>query len=424
MVIVKKKSLKGEITVPGDKSIAHRAVMIGALAKGTTTINNFLMSEDCLSTIDCFRKMHVGIEILQDNRLRVQGNGLYSLKQPLAPLNTGRSGTALRLILGLASAQPFNTIITRDEVAQRRPVGKVVRPLRKMGANITGREDGNLCPLAVSPSNLIGITCETIPPEAYIKSPLLIAGLYAEGVTTVVEEIKSHDHTELMLNYFGANVQIDGLRVTSSPVENLYANDVEIPGDFSLAAYFITAGLLVPDADITIKNVGVNPTRIGLLDVYKKMGGKIEIQNLRTVSNEQVADIRVKSSSLKATVIDGDTILKLLDEIPVLVVAATMAKGTTEIKDLRGFKIRESGRLKNVVEELCKMGASITETSDGLVIEGGKLLKGTVVEGNNDAMVAMTLAVAGLVAEGETIVRKAQILDTAFVEFLPELNKL
>jgi len=424
VLIEQKKSLKGEITVPGDKSISHRAVMFGALAKGTTEIDNFLMSEDCLSSIDCLRKMQIKVEILPDSKVKVHGKGPHGLKPPASVLNTGKSGTTIRLLLGILAGQPFGSTITRDDSSQKKPVGKVVVPLRMMGANITGKDDGNLCPLAISPSNLNGITYELSMQDTHIKSPILIAGLYANGETTVIEAVKSRNHSELMLNYFGADIRVDGLKAASRRTDNLQARHVEIPGDISKASYFITAGLLVPNSDITIKNVGINPTRAGIIDVYKSMGAKIEILNERTVSNEKVADIRVTSSSLKAVTVEGEMIPTLIDEIPVLAAAAVTAEGTTVIKGLSGFKIKESNRIKALAMELSKMGAVVRETEDGMSIEGRPALRGTIVESYNDFSIAMAMAVAGLTAAGETMIRKSQVVEAVFPEFLPMLKKL
>lgn len=424
MLIEQRNSLRGEISVPGDKSISHRAIMFGSLAMGTSEISNFSMNEDCLSTIDCFRKMQVGIEILPSNKVRVNGRGLYGLKSPSSPLNAGRSGTTIRLILGVLAGQPFNSTVNRDDSAQKKPVGKVVKSLRQMGANINGRDDGNLCPITVIPSKLKGNTFELSVSDAPIKSSLLIAGLYAESETTVYEPVKSRDHSELMLNYFGADLKINGLKVTTHKIENLYAQSIEIPGDISLAAFFITAGLLVPNADIVIKNVGINPTRTGILDIYKSMGAKIEILNERVVSNEKVADLKVTSSSLQAITLCGDMILRAIDELPIIIVAAAMAKGTTVIKDLSSFKLKELSRVKGLIAELAKMGASIQLTEDSITVEGGKPLRGTIVESSGDRTIAMSLAVAGLIADGETMVRKAQVVDISFPEFFNILNSL
>ena len=424
VLIEQRNSLKGEVTIPGDRSISQRAIMFGALAKGTTEINNFLLGEDCMSTIDCFRRMQISIEILPDSKVRVQGKGLYGLKAPTSVLNTGKSGTAIRLLLGVLCGQPFTTNVIRDEASMKKPVGKVVHPLRQMNANITGREDGTLCPLTVSPSNLRGITYELSQMDTQIKSPILIAGLYASGETTIKESIKSRDHSELMLNYFGADIRVDGRKVSSHMVENLYAQNIVVPGDISIAAYFITAGLLVPNSDITIRNVGVNPTRTGILDVYRMMGAKIEVSNERVVNNEKVADIHVISSNLSAIKIDGSMIPRLIDELPVITVASVFAKGTTEITGLSGFKVKESNKLKSIVLELTKMGARLHETEDGIIIEGGRQLKGTVVESYGNSSLAMSLSVAGLVAEGETMIRKTQIVDIAFPGYFQIFNKL
>ena len=424
MLIEQRERLRGEIRVPGDKSISHRAVLLGALAKGTTEIDNFLLGEDCISTIDCFRKMQIGIEILPDNKIKVQGKGLYSLKAPSSPLNTGKSGTAIRLLLGVLSGQPFTSAVVRDESAMKKPVGKVVSHLRQMGANITGKDDGNLCPLSVSSSKLHGAAFDLPANDTLIKSPLIIAGLYAEGETSVTEQIKSRDHTELMLSSFGANIGVSGLKVTSRAVENLYAQHITIPGDISIAAYYITAGLLVPNSEIVIRGVGINPTRTGILDVYQLMGAKIEILEERLINNEKIADIRVSSSALNAVKIKDDLVPRLLDELPVILVAAAFAKGTTEITGLGDYKIKQSGKIKSLSLELAKMGARIRETEDGISIEGGKLLRGTVVESYNNSSIAMALSVAGIAAEGETMIRKSQVVDAAFPGYFQLLNKL
>lgn len=424
MLIESRNALKGEITVPGDKSISHRAIVTGVLARGTTEIDNFLLGEDCISTIDCFRKMQVGIEIMQNNKVRVQGRGMYGLKAPTTTLNAGRSGTAIRLLLGVLCSQPFTSTVIRNDSAMRRPVGKVVSYLKQMGANIFGKEDGNLCPLTITSSNMKGISCDLSVFETHIKSPLLLAGLYAEGETLVKEAAKSRNHTELMLNYFGADIITDGLYVKSHPVENLYAQHVSIPGDISMAAYFITAALLAPKSDILIKNVGVNTTRTGILNVYKAMGAKIDLLNQQTISNETVADIHVVASPLSCTTIDKKLIPSLIDELPVIIVAASFAKGTTEITGLSGFKVKESGKIKALALELSKMGAKVSENEDGVVIEGRETLKGTVVESNNNHSLAMALSIAGLVAQGETMIRKTQAVDIVYPSFFQTLNML
>ncbi len=424
MLIEQRTSLRGEILVPGDKSISHRSIIFSSLSKGTTEIDGFSMGEDCINTIECFRKMQIVIEILSNNKIKVHGKGLHGLTPPTSVINSGRAGTTFRLLMGALVGQSSASLITRNDSVLKKSLGEVVKPLRQMGANIIGRDDGNLPPYKIYPSNLKGITYETALHNTFVKSPILIAGLYADGYTTVIEPIKSRDHSELILNYFGADIRVDGLKVISHRIAELYSQHVIIPGDISIASYFITAGLLVPNSDITIRNVGVNPTRTGILDIYKKMGAKIEILNERTLSNEQVADIHVVTSSLSSITIEGEIIPRLIDEIPMIVVAAAFAKGTTVIKDLKGFKIKESSRLKTLVFELSKMGASLHETEDGLIIEGGKSLRGTIIDSHGDYSLVMATSLAGLVAEGETMIRKSQIVDVVFPEFLTTLNKL
>ncbi len=423
MLIEGRSALRGEISVPSDKSISHRAVVAGALAGGTTEIDNFLLSEDCINTIECFRKMQVGVEILS-NKIRVHGRGLYGLKTPAAVLNAGRSGTAIRLLLGVLSAQQFSSNVTRNEDVIKKPVGKVVSCLQQMGANISGKDEGNLCPLAISPSRLRGSSFDMSALETHIKSPLLFASLYADGKTIITEAVQSRDHTERMLNYFGADIKTNGLKLISHPVENLYARHVSIPGDISLASYFITAGLLVPKSDIIIKDVGVNPTRTQFINVYRSMGARIEFINERTINNEPIADIRVVSSPLKGTNIDGQLVPCLVDELIVMIVAAAFAAGRTEISGLSGIKIKETGKVREIVMELSKMGARLSETEDGLVIEGRESLRATVVESRNNYSLAMALSVAGLAAQGETMIRKTQAVDIAYPEFFSTLNKL
>lgn len=424
MVIEQKNSVRGEISVPGDKSISHRAIMAGALAQGITEIEGFLLSEDCLATIECFRKLQVGIEILPNNRIKVYGRGLHGLKQYGQPLNTGNSGTTIRLMLGILAGQKFNSILTGDDRAHKRPMGRVVKPLRTMGANIVGKEDGNYVPFLINTSRLNGITLDLPNSGSQLKSTLFFASLFAEGETVITERIKSRDHTELMLGNFGANIIINGNTVKSTAIGELYPQSIWVPGDFSFAAYFIAAGLIVPNSEIVVKNVGVNPTRLGIFDVLKKMGANIEITNVRTVNNELVGDICAKSSELQGITIESDEVARMIDEIPIMAVIATMASGTTVIKEAPEVLQKETNRVKAISLELAKMGARITEDPDGVIIEGRKPLKGTVVESYNDERIAMALAIAGLVAEGETMLRKAQCIDVAFPEFLDMLYKL
>ncbi len=424
MLIEQRSSLKGEIYVPGDRSISQRAIMFGSIAEGDTEIDGILLGEDCLNTIECFRKMHIGIDIVSNNKVIVHGKGLHGLTSPSSILNTGKSGTTIRLLVGILAGQKFSSIVTRSESSIKKPVHKFVVPLQMMGADIKGKEDDTFCPLTIAPSELHGITHELSPYDMYVKSPLILAGLYAEGETHVIESVNSRDHTELLLKCFGADIKVNGLNITSRKVDNLIAQHISVPGDISIASYFMTAGLIIPNSDLTIKNVGINPTRTGIIDVYKKMGAKIEITNKRVVNNEKVADIRVSTSALKAITIDKSMIPSMLDEIPIIAIAAATAKGTTKIEGLNGYKIKENNRIKALVAELQKMGVSTHETDDGMIIEGGKSLKGTVVESNGDYSLAMSLSIAGLLAEGETLVRKSQVLEIAYPEFQQVLRKL
>jgi 3-phosphoshikimate 1-carboxyvinyltransferase len=424
VLIESRSKLKGEVTVPGDKSISFRAIVFGALASGTTEIDNILLSEDCISAIDCFRKMQVSVEIQQQNRVKVHGKGIYGLQAPSSALNVGRSGTALRLLLGVLCGQPFSSGLVRNDSSMKKPVGNVVDYLKQMGAVISGKDDGNFCPLSISPAVLKGTSFDLSIHETHIKSPLILAGLYADGDTVIREAVKSRDHTELMLNYFGADIKTNGLEVTSHAVENLYARHVSIPGDISMASHFFTAALLVPDSEVVVRNVGVNPTRAGIIDIYKSMGAKIEYLDERFAGNEKVADIHVVSSPLTGVKIDGRLVPNIIDELPVIIVAAAYAQGATEITGLSGFKIKESGKIKALTLELTKMGAKITETEDGLVIEGKEKLKGTVVDSGNNHSLAMALTVASLAATGETLIRKTQAVDIVYPEFFETFNKL
>lgn len=424
-IINKASNLNGTITVPGDKSISHRSIMLGALSKGTTHISGFLTGEDCLSTVSCFRKMGIEIEI-DDTNVTVNGKGLYGLSKPNETLYVGNSGTTLRLMTGILSAQNFSCDITGDESIQKRPMDRVSIPLSLMGADISGTDkNGKLCaPLHINGSKLNAIEYKLPVASAQVKSAILLAAMYAKGETTVIEPEPTRDHTEIMLNYLGANIKHDGNRITCTPVQELYAHDITVPADISSAAYFITAGLICPDSVITIKNVGVNPTRTGITDIYLKMGADITFSNEMSVCGEATSDITVRYSKLKGTVIGGDIIPRLIDEIPIIAVAACFAEGTTIIKDAQELKVKESNRIKTVVEELTKMGADIKETDDGMIINGTGSLKGAVTESHNDHRIAMACAVAGLMAEGKTQINDSQCVDISFPGYFELLESL
>lgn len=422
-VINNSKAIKKTITIPGDKSISHRSVMLGSLANGTTHVHGFLTGEDCLSTIACFKKMGIEIE-LDGTDVTVHGKGLNGLKAPTENLDVGNSGTTLRLMTGILSAQPFSCTVTGDSSIQKRPMDRVEKPLKQMGAEITGQGGEKiLAPLHITGHSLKG-THYTLPvASAQVKSAIILAGLYAEGKTVITEPEATRDHTEIMLNHFGADIKRNGNDITVTPVKELYAKEIFVPGDISSAAYFMVLGAVCPDSDITIKNVGINPTRTGIITVLENMGANITLLNERTVSGEKVADINVKyTPSLKSTTVEGDIIPKLIDEIPAIAVAACFAEGTTVIKDAQELKVKESNRIKTVVNELKKFGADIEETDDGMIIKGKCSLKGAVCDSHNDHRIAMSMAVAGIMAEGSTTIKDSQCVDISFPTFFSLLK--
>ncbi len=422
-VINNSRAIKKTITIPGDKSISHRSVMLGSLANGTTHVHGFLTGEDCLSTIACFKKMGIEIE-LNGTDVTVHGKGLNGLTAPTETLDVGNSGTTLRLMTGILSAQPFSCTVTGDSSIQKRPMDRVEKPLKQMGAEITGQGGEKiLAPLHITGHSLKG-THYTLPvASAQVKSAIILAGLYAEGKTVITEPEATRDHTEIMLNYFGADIKRNGNDITVTPVKELYAKEIFVPGDISSAAYFMVLGAVCPNSDITIKNVGINPTRTGIITVLENMGADITLLNERTVSGEKVADINVKyTPSLKATTVEGDIIPKLIDEIPVIAVAACFAEGTTVIKDAQELKVKESNRIKTVVNELKKFGADIEETDDGMIIKGKCSLKGAVCDSHNDHRIAMSMAVAGIMAEGSTTIKDSQCVDISFPTFFSLLK--
>ena len=421
-VLKSKNNIKGTFTVPGDKSISHRSVMLSSLAEGTSHISGFLTGEDCLSTVSCFKKMGVEIEIDGTN-VTVHGKGLNGLTKPTETLDVGNSGTTLRLMTGILSAQKFESHITGDSSIQKRPMDRVNAPLSLMGASIKGCGGEKLyAPLTVEGKNLKAIEYTLPVASAQVKSAIILAGLYADGETTIIEPEATRDHTEIMLNYLGADIKKDGNKITVKPVKELYAKDITVPGDISSAAYFMAAGAVCPSSDVTITNVGINPTRTGIITVLENMGADISILNERTVCGEKVADINVKTSKLKGTVVEGDIIPKLIDEIPVIAVIACFADGKTVIKDAQELKVKESNRIKTVVGELKKFGADIEETDDGMIINGSKELKGTVVESHNDHRIAMSMAIAALMAEGETTIKNSECVDISFPKYFDILR--
>ncbi|WP_019122438.1 3-phosphoshikimate 1-carboxyvinyltransferase [Brevibacillus massiliensis] len=423
--VQKADKIEGTVRVPGDKSISHRAVMFGALAEGTTQISGFLAGADCLSTIDCFRRM--GIDIVQSgDQVTVHGKGWWGLEEPERKLDVGNSGTTIRLLTGILSTQPFHTVIEGDESIAKRPMRRVVGPLREMGAKIDGRKNGEFTPLSIRGQELTGIHYQSPVASAQIKSAILLAGLQAKGTTTVEEPHTSRDHTERMLRAFGVEVKTEGTRVSVSGGQTLKGRAITVPGDISSAAFLIAAVMMVPGSSLVIEQVGINPTRTGIIDVVKAMGGRIEIVGERVLNEEPVADLHVYHSQLSGTVIEGDLIPRLIDEIPVIAVMATQASGQTIIRDAAELKVKETDRIATVVSQLTKFGAKVTPTEDGMVIEGNTKLTGAAIDSMGDHRIGMAMAIAGLAAEGETTVANAEAINVSFpgfAELLASISK-
>lgn len=419
MDIKKINSINGTVEVPGDKSISHRAVMLGALADGDTEIYGFLKGADCLATIDCFRKMGIDIEET-DEKIIVHGKGLYGLCEPSEMLYTANSGTTTRLLCGILAGQKFNTKITGDSSIQKRPMKRVTEPLSKMGADIKG----DYCPLEITGSSLKAMTYDMTVASAQVKTAILLAGLYADGVTTVNEIEKSRDHTELMLSAMGADIKTDGLSVSISKCESLKPQNITVCGDISSAAFFMVAAAIMPNSTVTIKNVGLNPTRSGIIDVFEAMGADIKITNKHLVSNEPVGDITVSTSELHGTKICGSIIPRLIDEIPAIAVLAAFADGETVIADAQELKVKETNRIRAVVDEFTKCGIDITETDDGMIIRGTKDIKGADFKTYGDHRMAMSLAVLAQRADGISTLDDNKCVDVSFPAFFDLFNSL
>lgn len=415
--------LKGELTVPGDKSISHRAVMLGAVANGTTTIEGFLLGDDCLSTIQCFRKLGVSIE-LEGNQVTVHGKGWQGLEEPKEILDVGNSGTTIRLMLGILATRPFHSVIAGDASIAKRPMSRVTEPLRKMGAKIDGRDNGNLTPLAIRGGTTKGIEFESKVASAQVKSAILLAGLQSEGKTIVREPYLSRDHTERMLKAFGAEVECNGREITVYGKQELRACHVVVPGDISSAAFFLVAGAIVPNSHIVLKNVGTNPTRTGIIDVLLQMGANIAVKNERVQNGEPVSDIEIQTSALKGITIGGEIIPRLIDEIPVIAVLATQAEGITIIKNAEELKVKETNRIDTVVSELRKLGANIEPTDDGMIIYGKTALTGGEVDSYGDHRIGMAMAIAGLICENNVIINNSDAISISYPNFFEHIEKL
>lgn len=422
MEIKKQTSLRGELTVPGDKSISHRAVMFGSLAQGTTKITHFLEGADCLSTISCFREM--GIEIDRNaNEILVHGKGLHGLNAPSGILDVGNSGTTTRLISGILAGQSFVSELNGDASIQSRPMKRIITPLQAMGADIVSIRGNGCAPLRITGHSLHGIHYQSPVASAQVKSCVLLAGMYADAPTSVTEPVLSRNHTEIMLNYFGADVTSQDTTASILPEPTLRGREIKVPGDISSAAYFIAAGLLTPDSEILLKNVGINPTRDGLLRVCKDMGADITMLNVST-EGEPTADLLIRTSSLHGTEIGGEIIPSLIDEIPMIAVMAAFAEGTTIIKDAQELKVKESDRIAVVTENLKRMGADVTATDDGMIIHGGKPLHGTEIDSHLDHRIAMSFAVAGTICDGLMTIKGGECVNISYPEFYNDLYRL
>ncbi|MDO4521583.1 MAG: 3-phosphoshikimate 1-carboxyvinyltransferase [Eubacteriales bacterium] len=430
--------LRGELTVPGDKSISHRAVMFGALAQGTTEVTNFLQGADCLSTISCFCQLGIAIDNTPE-RILIHGKGLHGLTAPADILDTGNSGTTTRLISGILAGQPFASTLNGDASIQSRPMKRIIDPLTQMGADIVSLRGNGCAPLLIngnkfietaSPSSkdtmaaLKGIHYRSPVASAQVKSSILLAGLYADDETSVTEPYVSRNHTELMLRGFGADIRTEGTTATILPHPKLHGDLISVPGDISSAAYFIAAALMVPGSELLIRNVGINPTRDGILRVVRDMGAKIMVLNETTNGGEPAADLLVKHSFLKGITIGGALIPTLIDELPVIAVLACLADGTTVIKDAQELKVKESNRIDVVVNHLQAMGAHIEATEDGMIIEGGYPLHGAVIDSHLDHRIAMSFTIASLMADGETEILGVDCVNISYPDFYKTLEAL
>ncbi|QOH66719.1 3-phosphoshikimate 1-carboxyvinyltransferase [Bacillus amyloliquefaciens] len=417
-------SLNGEIHIPGDKSISHRSVMFGALAEGTTTVKNFLPGADCLSTIACFRKMGVSIE-QNGSDVTIYGKGIDALCEPDSLLDVGNSGTTIRLMLGILAGRPFHSTVAGDESIAKRPMKRVTEPLKQMGAAIDGRADGGFTPLSVRGGQLKGIDYVSPVASAQIKSAVLLAGLQAEGTTTVTEPHKSRDHTERMLNAFGAELAETETSASITGGQKLRGADIFVPGDISSAAFFLAAGAVVPGSRIVLKNVGLNPTRTGMIDVLKQMGASLEVIPSEADSAEPYGDLVIETSDLKAAEIGGEIIPRLIDEIPIIALLATQAEGTTVIKDAAELKVKETNRIDTVVSELRKIGADIEPTEDGMKIHGKKTLAGGAdVSSHGDHRIGMMLGIASCLTEEPIDIRDTEAIHVSYPTFFEHLDQL
>jgi 3-phosphoshikimate 1-carboxyvinyltransferase len=424
MTVAPARAIRGEVTVPGDKSISHRSIMLGSIATGTTSITNFLRGEDNFATMAAFRAMGVAIE--DDGRtVIVRGAGLRGLQEPGDVLDCGNSGTTMRLMTGLLSGQRFFSVLTGDQYLLKRPMKRVIEPLARMGAQINGRGNGTLAPLAISGAQLQGIAYQSPIASAQVKSALILAGLYADGTTTITEPTLSRDHSERMLRYFGANLETGGSTVTLQGGQELQGREICVPGDISSAAFLLVAALIVPGSELLIRNVGINPTRTGVIDILQAMGGDIMLQNQRELSGEPVADLLVRSSRLKGIEIGGDVVPRAIDELPAICVAAALAEGTTILRDARELRVKETDRIAAMAANLRLIGAgTIEETEDGMILQGVASLSGGTVTSFGDHRIAMSLSTAALACRDAVVVDDVCCVATSFPGFYDLLSQV
>ncbi len=417
------KRLYGEVTIPGDKSISHRSVMFGSIAHGETRVTNFLPGADCLSTISCFRKLGVKIEE-SDNQLHIYGNGFEGLAEPNEVLDVGNSGTTIRLLMGILAGRPFFSSIAGDDSIAKRPMTRVTVPLTTMGAKLDGRKNGAFTPISIRGGQLKPIRYDLPVASAQVKSALILAGLQAEGESTIIEPAETRDHTERMIRKFGGEINKDNQMITVMGGQKLKGTSIHVPGDISSAAFFLVAGAVISGSEIVLKNVGLNPTRTGIIEVMKKMGADLEIVQQDENSFEPVGDLIIKSSTLKGTVVEGALIPKLIDEIPIIALLATQAEGKTIIKDAEELKVKETNRIDTVVHELKILGASIEATDDGMIIYGTSNLHGGAVSSHGDHRIGMMLAIASLLCDSEVLLEGTESIAVSYPNFFSHLDRL
>lgn len=416
--------LKGSFELIGDKSISHRAVMFSSISKGDNKISNFLMGEDCLSTISCFRKMGVDIQI-DGKDVYVKGNGLYGLQKPKEILDVGNSGTTIRLMMGILAGNKFDATLIGDNSIAKRPMKRVTDPLRLMGCNIEGKDDANYTPIKIYGGDLKAIDYHMPVASAQVKSALILASLYANDTSFIYEKVKSRNHTEIMLKSFGADINVENLKISVNPVNELFSQDIYVPGDISSAAFIIVSALITKGSEVIIKNVGLNETRTGIIDVVKNMNGNIEIINERLVGGELVGDLLVRyTKDLCATTIDKDIIPRLIDEIPVIAVLATQAEGTTIIKDAQELKVKESNRIKSMVENLKILGADIEELEDGMIIKGKSKLNGGKIKTFKDHRIAMAFSTLNLISAEKIKLDNEDCINVSFPGYFDLIKSL